>query len=90
MVDHAISRIVNPAQLKEKLVLQLKTQITDLERFIEFLQGWSVFKYACYCINHSLCLFAFAFYYLNYGSLLNCTIIVLHDISLGYADVYVL
>ena len=39
MVDHAIGQIVNPAKVKEKLVDKLKTQITDLERFIEFLQG---------------------------------------------------
>ncbi|KAK2174216.1 hypothetical protein NP493_817g01013 [Ridgeia piscesae] len=39
VVDHAINRIVNPARVKEKLVDQLKTQITDLERFIEYLQG---------------------------------------------------
>ena len=32
-------QIVNPAKVKEKLVDQLKTQIVDLERFIEFLQG---------------------------------------------------
>ena len=38
-VDQAIGRIVNPAKVKEKLVDQLKTQITDLERFIDFLQG---------------------------------------------------
>jgi len=30
---------VNPAKVKEKLVGQLKTQIVDLERFIDFLQG---------------------------------------------------
>ncbi|XP_064634004.1 RUN domain-containing protein 1-like isoform X2 [Lineus longissimus] len=39
IVDNAIGQIVNPARVKEKLVDQLKTQITDLERFIEFLQG---------------------------------------------------
>lgn len=39
MVDHAIGQIVNPAKVKEKLLDQLKTQIVDLERFIEFLQG---------------------------------------------------
>ncbi|KAL3842229.1 hypothetical protein ACJMK2_020268 [Sinanodonta woodiana] len=39
VVDHAIGQIVNPAKLKEKLVEQLTTQITDLERFIQFLQG---------------------------------------------------
>lgn len=38
-VDKAIGQIVNPAKVKEKLVDQLKTQIVDLERFIEFLQG---------------------------------------------------
>jgi len=32
-------QIVNPAKVKEKLVTQLKTQVTDLERFIDFLQG---------------------------------------------------
>ena len=30
---------MNPGKVKEKLVGQLKTQITDLERFIDFLQG---------------------------------------------------
>ena len=34
-----VFQIVNPAKVKEKLVDQLKTQITDLERFISFLQG---------------------------------------------------
>jgi len=38
-VDRAICQIVNPAKVKEKLVEQLKTQIVDLERFIDFLQG---------------------------------------------------
>ena len=32
-------QLVNPLKMKEQLVNQLKTQITDLERFIEFLQG---------------------------------------------------
>ena len=41
-VDHAVGQIVNPAKVKEKLVDQLKTQIVDLERFIEFLQGESI------------------------------------------------
>ncbi|XP_074660272.1 RUN domain-containing protein 1-like [Tubulanus polymorphus] len=39
VVDNAIGQIVNPAKVKEKLVDQLKTQIVDLERFIDFLQG---------------------------------------------------
>ena len=30
---------MNPVKLKEQLVTQLKTQIVDLERFIQFLQG---------------------------------------------------
>ncbi|PSN47882.1 RUN domain-containing protein 1 [Blattella germanica] len=38
-VDYAISQLVNPLKMKEHLVTQLKTQISDLERFIEFLQG---------------------------------------------------
>ncbi|XP_053213827.1 RUN domain-containing protein 1-like [Panonychus citri] len=37
-VDDAIRELVNPALMKEQLVNQLKTQVTDLERFIEFLQ----------------------------------------------------
>ncbi|CAD5119154.1 DgyrCDS7792 [Dimorphilus gyrociliatus] len=39
IVDTAVGKIVNPAKVKEKLVDQLKTQVTDLERFISFLQG---------------------------------------------------
>ena len=38
-VDLAIGQLINPLKMKEQLVTQLKTQITDLERFIEFLQG---------------------------------------------------
>ncbi|XP_071519900.1 RUN domain-containing protein 1-like isoform X2 [Panulirus ornatus] len=38
-VDHAIRELVNPLKMKEQLVAQLQTQIVDLERFIEFLQG---------------------------------------------------
>ncbi|XP_054707861.1 RUN domain-containing protein 1-like [Uloborus diversus] len=41
-VDSAIKELVNPAKMKEQLVCQLKTQISDLERFIEFLQGEAV------------------------------------------------
>lgn len=37
-VDDAVSKIVNPARIKEKLVDHLQTQIQDLERFVEFLQ----------------------------------------------------
>ncbi|XP_055844100.1 RUN domain-containing protein 1 [Episyrphus balteatus] len=38
-VENAIGEFVGPLKMKEQLVAQLKTQITDLERFIAFLQG---------------------------------------------------
>ncbi|CAM1306729.1 RUNDC1 (predicted) [Pycnogonum litorale] len=38
-VDVAIGQLINPVKMKAQLVGQLKTQIVDLERFIEFLQG---------------------------------------------------
>lgn len=38
-VESAIGEFVGPLKMKEQLVAQLKTQITDLERFIAFLQG---------------------------------------------------
>lgn len=37
-VDAAIAQIVNPVRVKEQLVEQLKTQIRDLEMFINFIQ----------------------------------------------------
>ncbi|KAI1292666.1 RUN domain-containing protein 1 [Halotydeus destructor] len=37
-VDKAVRDIVNPAIMKEQLVEQLKTQVSDLERFIHYLQ----------------------------------------------------
>ncbi|XP_058460559.1 RUN domain-containing protein 1 [Malaya genurostris] len=38
-VDTALDeQLVNPLKMKEQLVLQLKTQIQDLERFINFIQ----------------------------------------------------
>ncbi|XP_054851432.1 RUN domain-containing protein 1 [Eublepharis macularius] len=37
-VDVAVAQIVNPARVKEQLVEQLKTQIRDLEMFINFIQ----------------------------------------------------
>ncbi|KAL8603820.1 hypothetical protein ACOMHN_058555 [Nucella lapillus] len=39
IVDNAVSSIVDPAKVKEKLIDQLKTQVVDLERFVQFLQG---------------------------------------------------
>ncbi len=38
-VDSAVGQIVNPLRMKSQLVDQLQTQITDLEMFIDFLQG---------------------------------------------------
>nr|CAG4650872.1 EOG090X03YR [Simocephalus serrulatus] len=46
-VDQAIGQLVNPLKMKEQLVTQLKTQVTDLERFIEFLQGPAENKCQC-------------------------------------------
>ncbi|CAB4063471.1 unnamed protein product [Lepeophtheirus salmonis] len=37
-VDNAVRDIINPLKMKSHLVNQLKTQITDLEMFIHFLQ----------------------------------------------------
>ncbi|CAG2168580.1 unnamed protein product [Oppiella nova] len=51
-VDRAIRDLVNPVIMKEQLVGQLKTQITDLERFIHFLQGEEQSKCTCNCPMH--------------------------------------
>ncbi|KMQ96677.1 run domain-containing protein 1-like protein [Lasius niger] len=49
-VDYAISQIVSPLKMKEQLVCQLKTQVADLERFINYLQGEvSTETLACTC-----------------------------------------
>ncbi|GAB0098833.1 RUN domain-containing protein [Sergentomyia squamirostris] len=37
-VDSALGEFVSPLKMKDQLVTQLKTQITDLERFIDFIQ----------------------------------------------------
>ncbi|KAA3678743.1 uncharacterized protein DEA37_0006675 [Paragonimus westermani] len=39
VVDLAVHQFLNPVKLNEKLVEQLKTQVVDLERFIDFLHG---------------------------------------------------
>ncbi|CAL8095160.1 unnamed protein product [Calicophoron daubneyi] len=39
VVDSAIHQFLDPMKLNEKLVEQLKTQVLDLERFIDFLHG---------------------------------------------------
>merc|ERR1719210_1500615 len=38
-VDEAVGNLVTPLKMKSHLITQLKTQIEDLENFIEFLQG---------------------------------------------------
>uniref|UniRef100_A0A0A9W8D7 RUN domain-containing protein 1 n=1 Tax=Lygus hesperus TaxID=30085 RepID=A0A0A9W8D7_LYGHE len=38
-VDNAVGELIIPLKMKEQLVGQLKTQLADLERFIQFLQG---------------------------------------------------
>lgn len=38
-VEEAVGQLINPLKVKEQLVNQLKTQISDLERFVDFLQG---------------------------------------------------
>ncbi|GMT35935.1 hypothetical protein PFISCL1PPCAC_27232, partial [Pristionchus fissidentatus] len=37
-VEEALKQLINPFKQKEQLVEQLQTQITDLERFVSFLQ----------------------------------------------------
>lgn len=52
-VDAAIAQIVNPARVKEQLVEQLKTQIRDLEMFINFIQGMQAYiqdQYELICL----------------------------------------
>lgn len=38
-VDSAVGELMNPMKMKDNLVHQLKTQIVDLERFINFIQN---------------------------------------------------
>ena len=38
-VDAAVGNLVTPLKMKSHLINQLKTQIEDLEMYIEFLQG---------------------------------------------------
>ncbi|XP_012278847.1 RUN domain-containing protein 1 [Orussus abietinus] len=55
-VDCAFRQIVSPLKMKEQLVTQLKTQIADLERFINYLQGEvspETLACTCACPVHS-------------------------------------
>lgn len=58
-VDAAIAQIVNPARVKEQLVDQLKTQIRDLEMFINFIQGG--LNVLLRCFNPTCCFGALTF-----------------------------
>jgi hypothetical protein len=41
--------MVSPMKMKEQLVDQLKTQIQDLERFIQYLHGEGTWEGSCNC-----------------------------------------
>jgi hypothetical protein len=48
-VDQAISDLVSPIKMKDEMVSQLKTQIVDLERFIQYLHGETGWDGNCTC-----------------------------------------
>lgn len=58
-VDAAIAQIVNPARVKEQLVDQLKTQIRDLEMFINFIQGTHLISFKWIPVSFQCLLFLF-------------------------------
>lgn len=60
-------KLVNPAKMKEQLVGQLKTQISDLERFIEFLQGILFSAISLFILHVSI--YIKGFFSLNVGIL---------------------
>lgn len=51
-VNKAVGNIVSPFKMKEHLVNQLKTQVADLERFIQFLQADVMECKQCNCCQH--------------------------------------
>lgn len=55
-VDVALGQLVTPLRMKEHLVAQLKTQVADLERFIDYLQADTKkhARCACGCALHSV------------------------------------
>lgn len=54
-IDVALSQLINPLRVKEHLVTQLKTQVADLERFINYLQADTKnAKCVCGCSLHSI------------------------------------
>lgn len=48
-INNAVDKLITPLQLKEQLVQQLKTQIADLERFIDYLQSNPKNHKGCSC-----------------------------------------
>lgn len=58
-VDEELTELINPIIMKEHLVDQLKTQITDLERYIAFLHGVDDkidIRKVCSCLMHGQCI----------------------------------
>lgn len=54
-INIALDQLISPLRVKEHLVAQLKTQVTDLERFINYLQTDTKHaKCSCGCTYHSL------------------------------------
>ncbi|XP_022902310.2 RUN domain-containing protein 1 [Onthophagus taurus] len=54
-IDIALSNLINPLKVKEHLVSQLKTQVDDLERFINYLQAdTKKDKCVCGCALHTV------------------------------------
>lgn len=54
-MDVALGQLVSPLKMKEHLVAQLKTQVADLERFINYLQADTKrARCACGCALHSV------------------------------------
>ncbi len=47
-----MEQLISPLKMKEQLLDQLTTQIQDLERFVEFLQGlWFNILFASYAVE---------------------------------------
>lgn len=38
-IDKTMSRLINPKKAKENIITQVSKQITDMEKFVTFLQG---------------------------------------------------
>ncbi|KAJ3639702.1 hypothetical protein Zmor_003046 [Zophobas morio] len=54
-INIALDQLISPLRVKEHLVAQLKTQVADLERFINYLQSDTKHdKCSCGCAYHSL------------------------------------